>query len=33
MKIALAQINSTVGDFEGNISKMVSFVEKAGTEG
>ena len=29
MKIALAQINSTVGDFEGNISKMVSFVEKA----
>ena len=29
MRIALAQLNSTVGDFESNIKKMVSFIQKA----
>jgi NAD+ synthetase len=29
MKIALAQINPTIGDFEGNIDKMMGFIEKA----
>lgn len=29
MKIALAQINSTIGDFEGIFKKAVSFVEEA----
>lgn len=29
MKIALAQINSITGDFEGNINKMASFVQRA----
>jgi NAD+ synthase (glutamine-hydrolysing) len=29
MKIALAQINSTVGDLEGNIKRMLSFVDRA----
>lgn len=29
MKIALAQMNSTVGDLEGNMNKMISFVNKA----
>lgn len=29
MKIALAQINTTVGDFDGNVSKIVSYAQKA----
>jgi NAD+ synthetase len=29
MKIALAQINPTIGDFEGNTDKMMRFIEKA----
>ena len=29
MKIALAQINPIVGDFEGNTAKMMRFIEKA----
>jgi NAD+ synthase (glutamine-hydrolysing) len=29
MKIALVQMNSAVGDLEGNIKKMISFVNKA----
>ena len=29
MKIALAQINPTVGDFEHNTEKMMGFIEKA----
>ncbi len=30
MKIALAQINPTVGDFSGNTQKILSFAERAG---
>jgi NAD+ synthase (glutamine-hydrolysing) len=29
MRIALAQINTTVGDFEGNVSRMVRFAQEA----
>jgi len=29
MKIALAQINTKIGDFEGNFKKIVSFIDKA----
>jgi len=29
MKIALAQINPTVGDFESNTRKIISFVNRA----
>ena len=29
MKIALAQINPTVGDFSGNAAKMVAFAARA----
>ncbi len=29
MKIALAQINSLIGDFEGNLRKMLDFTERA----
>jgi NAD+ synthase (glutamine-hydrolysing) len=29
VRIALAQINPTVGDFEGNLAKITSFVERA----
>lgn len=29
MKIALAQINPTIGDFEGNTEKMMEFIEQA----
>ena len=29
MKIALAQINPTVGDFQGNAAKMVGFAAQA----
>ena len=29
MKIALAQINPTIGDFEGNTEKMMGFIEEA----
>lgn len=29
LRIALAQINPTVGDFEGNISKIVQYIDKA----
>lgn len=33
MRIALAQINSTVGDLEGNAEKILSFVKKAESRG
>ncbi|MCP4604939.1 MAG: NAD+ synthase [Proteobacteria bacterium] len=33
MKIALAQINSTIGDFEGNLRKVYSSLEKAKERG
>lgn len=29
MKIALAQINTTVGDFDGNVGKIISYTQKA----
>src|SRR4030043_2054535 len=29
LRIALSQINPTVGDFEGNVSKIVDYIEKA----
>src|SRR5438128_454563 len=29
MKLALAQINTTVGDFDGNIRKMIAFASRA----
>jgi NAD+ synthase (glutamine-hydrolysing) len=29
LRIALAQINPTVGDFEGNVSKIIDYVKKA----
>ncbi|MGH9356562.1 MAG: nitrilase-related carbon-nitrogen hydrolase, partial [Terriglobia bacterium] len=29
MKIALAQINTTVGDFDGNAKRILSFAERA----
>ena len=29
MKIALAQINTTVGDFAGNVERMVKFAQMA----
>ncbi|MEW6162728.1 MAG: NAD+ synthase [Nitrospirota bacterium] len=29
MRIALAQVNPTVGDFEGNVSKIIDYIEKA----
>jgi NAD+ synthase (glutamine-hydrolysing) len=29
MKIALAQINPTIGDYDGNTEKMKAFAEKA----
>jgi NAD+ synthase (glutamine-hydrolysing) len=29
LRIALAQINPTVGDFEGNVSKIIDYIEKA----
>jgi NAD+ synthase (glutamine-hydrolysing) len=33
VRIALAQINPTVGDFEGNLRKIAEFVERAAVEG
>ncbi len=33
MKIALCQINTTVGDFDGNIEKILAYVKKAKEEG
>ena len=33
MRIALAQINPTVGDFSGNLRKITEFVERAAAEG
>ncbi len=33
MRIALAQINPTVGDFSGNLQKITEFVERAAAEG
>ena len=33
MRIALAQINPTVGDFAGNLAKITEFVERAAAEG
>ena len=32
MKIALAQLNYTVGDVEGNASKIIEAIEKASEE-
>ncbi len=32
-RIALAQINPTVGDFEGNVSKIISYIEESGRAG
>ena len=29
MNIAIAQINATVGDLEGNYNKIVEFIEKS----
>lgn len=33
MKIALAQINPTVGDFQGNTQKIIDFARQAGAAG
>lgn len=33
MKIALGQINTTVGDFEGNLTKIISYTRQAQTKG
>ena len=33
MKIALAQINYTIGDIDGNTSKIIDAVERAKSEG
>jgi NAD+ synthase/NAD+ synthase (glutamine-hydrolysing) len=33
VKIALGQINPTIGDFEGNAAKIVSFAQSANSEG
>jgi NAD+ synthase (glutamine-hydrolysing) len=33
LRIALAQINPTVGDFEGNVSKIIDYIKKARKEG
>ena len=33
MKVALAQLNYIIGDFEGNAEKMVQNIEKAKREG
>ncbi|MGE0020986.1 MAG: NAD+ synthase [Draconibacterium sp.] len=33
MKIAFAQLNYTIGDFEGNSAKIIANIEKAKTEG
>jgi NAD+ synthase (glutamine-hydrolysing) len=33
LRIALAQINPTVGDFEGNVSKIIDYIEKARRDG
>ena len=33
MRIALAQINPTVGDFSGNLRKIAEFVERAASDG
>jgi NAD+ synthase (glutamine-hydrolysing) len=32
MKIAIAQINSTIGDFEGNVKKIIEYVHRAQKE-
>ena len=33
LRLALAQLNPTVGDLEGNAAKIVSYVERARDEG
>ena len=33
MKIALAQLNYTIGDIEGNKSKIIAAIERAEAEG
>ena len=33
MKIALAQLNYLIGDFEGNLSKIVNAVQRAVEQG
>ena len=33
MKIAVAQINTTIGDFEGNAAKIISYIGRAEKEG
>ncbi len=33
LRVALAQINPTVGDFDGNVSKIIGLIEEAGNAG
>lgn len=33
MKVAFAQLNYTIGDFEGNSAKIIAYIEKAKVEG
>jgi NAD+ synthase (glutamine-hydrolysing) len=33
LRIALAQINPTVGDFGGNVSKIINYIEESGKKG
>ena len=33
MKIALAQLNYTIGDIDGNVAKIIDAVRRAETEG
>ena len=33
LRLALAQINPTVGDFEDNVSKIINYIEKASKDG
>ena len=33
MKVSLAQLNYTIGDFEGNAAKMIEHIRKAKNEG
>ncbi len=33
MKVAFAQLNYTIGDFEGNAAKIIQHIDKAKNEG
>jgi len=33
LRIALAQINPTVGDFKGNVSKIINYIKRAEKSG